>query len=76
VNNMNAQILISHRMFVAALSHDESQSSRPRANGPASASPARRASRSGNAGAPEAPGPGAQQLFLLSEVAEFQPASA
>ncbi len=72
---MSAQNIISHRMFVAALSHDPAvrgESAQPRRlrSEPAAAARGSRA-RPGAAASP--PGAVAQQLLLLSEVVEFQP---
>jgi len=70
---MNAQNIISHRMFVAALNHDETENARPEGGGTASPAKSGRGRRAANAVAAESPVVVAQQLFLLSEFAEWQP---
>jgi len=72
---MNAQNLISHRMFVAALSHDEHTPVRKAGNGASSSAPAHAGPRARHVAAPEPPTV-AQQLYLLAEGAEFQPTQA
>jgi len=74
MNTMNAQSIISHRMFVAALSHDESDQplkSRSSAARPAST----RGQRADTTGDSES-GAAAQQLFLLYDAMDFQPRQA
>jgi len=73
---MNAHSIISHRMFVAALSHDEYERIHKRGTGASSPAASNRDQLAGNTVAPESPGAVAQQLLLLSEVAEFQPVQA
>jgi len=72
---MNAQNLISHRMFVAALSHDEYQPLHKAGNGATSSAPANAGPRARHTVAPVPPTV-AEQLYLLAEVAELQPTQA
>jgi hypothetical protein len=71
---MNAQNVISHRMFVAALTHEASQMHPSLEHNPAvpagpDRSPAARAQHS-----PPLTGAVAQQLLLLAEGSEWLPA--
>jgi hypothetical protein len=76
MNHMNAQNIISHRMFVAALSHDEFEAVHKHGAGASSPATSNRGPRASKAVTPESPGAAAQQLFLLTEFAEFQPGQA
>jgi hypothetical protein len=70
---MSAQTVISHRMFVAALSHDENEESRKRRTRPSVATAANRAQPGRVAVASNPSAAVAQQMLLLSEAIAFQP---
>jgi hypothetical protein len=71
---MNAQNIISHRLFVAALSHDENEASRKRRSNAAPSSSPNHGQRPRATAAPAPPRAVAQQLLLLSDVMEMQTA--
>jgi hypothetical protein len=76
MNPMSAQNIISHRMFVAALSHDEREGLRKRSpGGPPHAAP-NGSLRPRASVASESPGAVAQQLLLLSDAIEAHTAPA
>lgn len=72
MNPMSAHSIISHRMFVAALSHDESEETQKRRPNNSTAAAAIRGRRA-RAGTAQSSGAEAQQLFLLPEAIEFLP---
>jgi len=73
MNPMSGHSIISHRMFVAALSHDASEETRKHRSDDSTDSPAVRGRRARSGAANQSSGAVAQQLLLLSETIEFQP---
>ena len=71
---MNAQSIISHRMFVAALNHDQNEATRKRAGHPEPAAGSVRRQRAKSE--PELPRAIPGQMLLLSDAIQLPASSA
>ena len=73
MNPMSAHSIISHRMFVAALSQDENDETQKRQSSPAPATDSRGQGTPGT-GASGSPGAAGHQLLLLPDTAGLESA--